>query len=173
MMMSSRMIKCDFEEMISKIEITNLNLTHLLITLPLGIYITALYNTYVVYVGSGDIIIKVAQQGLRGDGISLIAMHRLQAIVLTSVVSTEFEKDTIPFCPLKQLMGVFSADSKKHLSAPWVKLMIDPKSHIIDFYPEDFNFDLNGKKFVWQGVALLPFVDEKNYLKLWCHIMIA
>lgn len=57
-------------------------------------------------------------------------------------------------------MGVFPAGSSKHVPQPWAILMSDPESDIIDFYPEDFRIDLNGKKFAWQGVALLPFVDE-------------
>jgi len=42
--------------------------------------------------------------------------------------------------------------------------MYQPDSQIIDFYPSDFSIDLNGKKYAWQGVALLPFVDEKRLL---------
>ncbi|XP_055680069.1 5'-3' exoribonuclease 2 homolog isoform X1 [Lutzomyia longipalpis] len=79
--------------------------------------------------------------------------------------STKFEKGTKPFNPLEQLMGVFPAASKSHIPEPWGELMIDPRSTIIDFYPEDFKIDLNGKKFAWQGVALLPFVDEKRLFK--------
>lgn len=80
-------------------------------------------------------------------------------------LSTQFETDTKPFRPLEQLMGVFPAASSKHVPEPWAELMSDPDSPIIDFYPEDFKIDLNGKKFAWQGVALLPFVDEKRLFK--------
>ncbi|XP_065212069.1 5'-3' exoribonuclease 2 homolog [Planococcus citri] len=76
-----------------------------------------------------------------------------------------FEKGTQPFNPLEQLMSVFPAASKQHVPEPWSTLMFDPFSPIIDFYPEDFKIDLNGKKFAWQGVALLPFVDEERLHK--------
>lgn len=75
---------------------------------------------------------------------------------------TEFEKDTKPFKPLEQLMGVFPAASGNFLPETWRTLMMSPESSIIDFYPDDFAIDLNGKKYAWQGVALLPFVDERR-----------
>lgn len=77
----------------------------------------------------------------------------------------DFEKGTQPFKPMEQLMSVFPAASKQHLPKPWADLMDDPDSPIIDFYPIDFKVDLNGKKYAWQGVALLPFVDEKRLLE--------
>uniref|UniRef100_A0A0K8UPL0 5'-3' exoribonuclease 2 homolog n=1 Tax=Bactrocera latifrons TaxID=174628 RepID=A0A0K8UPL0_BACLA len=80
-------------------------------------------------------------------------------------LSTSFDKGTKPFNPLEQLMGVFPAASSSHVPKPWATLMSDPDSPIIDFYPEDFKIDLNGKKFAWQGVALLPFVDERRLFK--------
>ncbi|XP_032399685.1 5'-3' exoribonuclease 2 isoform X2 [Etheostoma spectabile] len=75
---------------------------------------------------------------------------------------TDFEKDTKPFKPLEQLMGVFPAASGNFLPPTWRSLMSSPDSPIIDFYPDDFAIDLNGKKYAWQGVALLPFVDERR-----------
>lgn len=74
-----------------------------------------------------------------------------------------FEKGRI-FRPFEQLMGVLPAGSRQAIPKEFHHLMTCPDSDIIDFYPEDFKIDLNGKKWEWQGVALLPFIDSQRLL---------
>ena len=43
--------------------------------------------------------------------------------------------------------------------------MWDPNSPILDFYPTEFESDLNGKKQEWEAVVKVPFIDEARLLK--------
>ena len=69
-----------------------------------------------------------------------------------------------PFRPYQQLMGVLPDRSKKIVPAVYHDLMSKPDSPIIDFYPKDFDLDMNGKKMEWEAVVKIPFIDEKRLL---------
>lgn len=51
-----------------------------------------------------------------------------------------------------------------HIPLPLQDLMVNEASPIIQFYPLSFDIDMNGKRMAWQGVALLPFIDEAQLL---------
>ncbi|GAB0137198.1 5'-3' exoribonuclease 2 [Epichloe bromicola] len=74
-----------------------------------------------------------------------------------------FEKGRVSK-PFEQLMSVLPAASRHALPEVFHPLMTEKDSQIIDFYPEEFEVDLNGKKMAWQGVALLPFIDMPRLL---------
>lgn len=85
-----------------------------------------------------------------------------------------------PFLPFQQLLAVLPAASRQLLPtayqvdileffqeffyffAVFQDLMTKNESPVIDFYPPDFETDLNGKKNDWEAVVLIPFIDEVN-----------
>lgn len=69
-----------------------------------------------------------------------------------------------PFRPFQQLMGVLPDRSKKIVPEVYHELMTSKDSPIIDFYPRDFELDMNGKKMEWEAVVKIPFIDEKRLL---------
>jgi 5'-3' exoribonuclease 1 len=69
-----------------------------------------------------------------------------------------------PFHQFEQLLAVLPPSSRNALPAPYRSLMVSPESPIIDYYPEDFALDLNGKRNDWEAVVLIPFIDEKRLL---------
>ena len=70
-----------------------------------------------------------------------------------------------PFMPFEQLLAVLPAASKSALPPCFWPLMEDEKSEIIDFYPTEFQTDLNGKTQEWESVVLISFIDEKRLRK--------
>lgn len=70
-----------------------------------------------------------------------------------------------PFLPFEQLLSVLPAASKKLLPSAYHELMTDKTSKISQYYPTDFQTDLNGKKQEWEGVVLIPFIDETLLLQ--------
>ncbi|CZT49542.1 probable KEM1-multifunctional nuclease [Rhynchosporium secalis] len=69
-----------------------------------------------------------------------------------------------PFHPYEQLMGVLPDRSKSIVPSVYHDLMTNHNSPIIDFYPRDFELDMNGKKMEWEAVVKIPFIDEKRLL---------
>ncbi|KAL4221730.1 5'-3' exoribonuclease 1 [Mactra antiquata] len=78
-------------------------------------------------------------------------------------MSMNFDLGT-PFMPFEQLMAVLPAASKDFLPKPYQSLMINDSSPVIDFYPPEFQTDLNGKQQEWEAVVLIPFIDENRLL---------
>ncbi|CAO2841048.1 unnamed protein product [Amaranthus hypochondriacus] len=78
-------------------------------------------------------------------------------------VKVEFQKG-MPFRPFDQLMAVLPPKSAHALPRVFRELMTDSNSDIIEFYPSNFDVDVDGKRFLWQGICKLPFIEQEKLL---------
>ncbi|KAG2392063.1 hypothetical protein C9374_013548 [Naegleria lovaniensis] len=75
-----------------------------------------------------------------------------------------FSDPGVPFRPFEQLLGVLPEGSAKILPEPFRKLYLQ-SSPIFDFYPQQFVIDREGTRYDYEGVSLLPFIDENRLLE--------
>ncbi|KAL7720297.1 5'-3' exoribonuclease [Entamoeba marina] len=72
----------------------------------------------------------------------------------------------IPFRPIEQLMSVLPPRSKECVPFEFHELMTSEKSPIAEFYPTTFDIDMDGKKFEYQGIVQLEFIDQNKLLRV-------
>ncbi|CDW77829.1 5-3 exoribonuclease 2 [Stylonychia lemnae] len=70
-----------------------------------------------------------------------------------------------PASPFEQLMAVMPKQSAHCLPQCYRHLLSSPDSEIIDFYPINFKLDINGARYAWMGVNLLPFIDRQRLIR--------
>jgi len=80
-----------------------------------------------------------------------------------SDLNIKFKKGR-PFEPLTQLLAVLPPKSSNLLPQNLADLMVEKDSPISDFYPENFQIDMNGKRNIWEGIVLLPFIEQEKLL---------
>ena len=70
-----------------------------------------------------------------------------------------------PLKPFEQLLACMPPSHAAVLPEPYRPLMTSEDSPIADFYPESFIIDMNGKRWPWEAVVLLPFIDSERLLQ--------
>lgn len=51
--------------------------------------------------------------------------------------------------------------------------MVNEDSPILQFYPDTFDTDLNGKQHEWEAIVLIPFIDEVSACIKHVHAVVA
>lgn len=76
-----------------------------------------------------------------------------------STYSTFEYSVTEPLDSFEQLLAVLPPQSAYLLPPVLTNLMLSQSSPLVQFYPEEFEIDMCGKRTDWEGIAILPIID--------------
>jgi 5'-3' exonuclease len=80
------------------------------------------------------------------------------------LAEVSFEDQGEPLKPFEQLMGCMPPSSAHFLPEPYRWLLKDESSPIFDFYTRTFPVEMNGKRWPWEAVVLLPFIISQRLI---------
>ncbi len=63
-----------------------------------------------------------------------------------------------PFKPFEQLLMVLPQQSRVLLPPSYQKLMIEPQSDIIEYYPQEYQIETTNKYYLWECQPILPYI---------------
>lgn len=67
---------------------------------------------------------------------------------------TNFQTNSQPVLPFVQQLMILPSDSAYIVPAPYWELMISPSSPLAEFFPREFETDINGKIASWEAVVV-------------------
>ncbi|KAJ3439066.1 5'-_3' exoribonuclease [Anaeramoeba flamelloides] len=70
-----------------------------------------------------------------------------------------------PIKPLVSLLSILPIKSSDILPQKLRPLLTDENSPLIEYLPKELKFDQNGKRFEWEWILLLPFIDIELFKK--------
>lgn len=73
----------------------------------------------------------------------------------------------IPFPPLVQLLAVLPQASKELLPQAFQKVTYHPNSPLIEYFPTEFETDLNEKIHDYEAIILIPFMNDKILMEVY------
>jgi 5'-3' exonuclease len=69
--------------------------------------------------------------------------------------------NTKPSLPFQQLLSVLPPKSSNLLPFPLNKCLENKQSKMAQFCPDEIIIDLSGKRREWEGITIIPIVDQK------------
>ena len=68
----------------------------------------------------------------------------------------------VPYTPFQQLLSIMPTKSIGLLPASYAPIA---KVFLKEYFPPDFDIDLNGRALPWEAACLIPFCDESLFIE--------